>query len=95
MGYQNLSQGASNLVKLLDERDTKIFHFDAFTNVHLNVSIFHLDAGARITKNSKFGEYWVYNINPYLYHEAGNWFGKVNYTFGTAFIAPYPLPNLW
>lgn len=72
----------------LNKQDTKISHFDTFANARFNYSIFYLDAGARITKNYKFGEHWVYNINPYLYHEIGNWFGKIGYSIGTAFIAP-------
>lgn len=72
----------------LDIKDTKTSHFDAFANAHFNYSIFNIDAGVRMTKHSKFGEHWVYNVNPYFYQEFGKWFGKLGYTFGTAFITP-------
>lgn len=72
----------------LNKQDTKISHFDIFANARFNYSFFNIETGARVVNHSQFGSHWVYNVNPYLYQEFGNWFGKAGYTIGTAFIAP-------
>lgn len=84
LGYQN----GVNLTPSINTEDTQISHFDAFANLRFNYEFFNIEGGTRMTQHSKFGNHWVYNINPYLYHESGEWFGKVGYTIGTAFIAP-------
>jgi vitamin B12 transporter len=47
-----------------------------------------LDAGARMTDNSKFGNHWVYSVNPYYIKEFSDTYFKIGYSFATAFIAP-------
>lgn len=88
LGYQNVPWGGTSLVSSLDTAETKISHFDVFANARFSYSFFNIEAGGRWLDHSKFGGQWVYSVNPYLYHEAGEWFGKAGYSFGTAFIAP-------
>lgn len=103
MGAQSLPWGGSALEDVLIEKDTKINNFDAFAKINFNYKGFNLDAGARMTDNSKFGNHWVYSINPYYLGETDNLFFKIGYSYATAFIAPtlyqnygslpYILPN--
>ena len=77
--------------------------FDAFANALFTYKFVHLEAGTRLTNNSKFGNQWTYSANPYLYQELGSSFIKLGYSFATAFISPtlyqsfgslpYVLPN--
>jgi len=103
MGYSSLPWGGTSLEEVMKEDDTKISNFDAFAKINLNYKGFNLEAGTRMTDNSKFGNHWVYSVNPYYLGESGNIFYKVGYSFATAFIAPtlyqnygslpYILPN--
>lgn len=103
MGSQSLPWGGSALEDVLVEKDTKINNFDAFAKINLNYKGFNLDTGTRMTDNSKFGNHWVYSINPYYLGETDNLFFKIGYSYATAFIAPtlyqnygslpYILPN--
>ncbi|KIC63537.1 TonB-dependent receptor [Chryseobacterium taiwanense] len=103
MGSSSLPWGGTSLEEVMKEDDTKISNFDAFAKINLNYQGFNLEAGTRMTDNSKFGNHWVYSVNPYYLGESGNIFYKVGYSFATAFIAPtlyqnygslpYILPN--
>ena len=103
MGSQSLPWGASAMQDVLIEKDTKINNFDAFAKFNVNYNGFNLDAGARMTDNSKFGNHWVYSINPYYLGGNETMFFKIGYSYATAFIAPtlyqnygslpYILPN--
>lgn len=88
MEYQNLPWGATSMEKVLNFDDTYSENFDAFLNAQFQYKMFHLDAGARFTNHSKFGDHWVYSMNPYIFKEFGNHFLKVGYSYATAFIAP-------
>lgn len=103
MGYSSLPWGGTSLEEVMNEDNTKLSNFDAFAKINLNYKGFNLDAGTRMTDNSKFGNHWVYSVNPYYLGESGNVFYKIGYSFSTAFIAPtlyqnygslpYILPN--
>jgi len=103
MGSASLPWGGAELEDGLLEKDTKLSNFDAFAKINLNYNGFNLDAGTRMTDNSKFGNHWVYSVNPYYLGETENLFFKIGYSYSTAFIAPtlyqnygslpYILPN--
>ncbi len=103
MGSASLPWGGAELEDGLLEKDTKLSNFDAFAKINLNYNGFNLDAGTRMTDNSKFGNHWVYSVNPYYLGETENVFFKIGYSYSTAFIAPtlyqnygslpYILPN--
>ncbi|MFC3158890.1 vitamin B12 transporter [Chryseobacterium arachidis] len=103
MGYSSLPWGGTSLEEVMKEDDTKLSNFDAFAKVNFSYKGLNLDAGTRMTDNSKFGNHWVYSVNPYYLGESGNIFYKIGYSFSTAFIAPtlyqnygslpYILPN--
>lgn len=103
MGSASLPWEGTELEDGLLEKDTKLSNFDAFAKINLNYKGFNLDAGTRMTDNSKFGNHWVYSINPYYLGETENLFFKIGYSYATAFIAPtlyqnygslpYILPN--
>lgn len=88
MDYYNTPFGENNLKLFLNRNNAHFSHFDVFANARLNYAFLYLDAGTRITTHKSFGTHWIYNFNPYLYQEFGNWFGKAGYTIGTAFISP-------
>ncbi|MCQ4036287.1 TonB-dependent receptor [Kaistella montana] len=88
MGAKSLPWGGTSLVEDLKRDDTKINTFDAFANVNLKYQFLNLDAGARMTDHSKFGNHWVYSINPYVLKELETLYFKVGYSYSTAFIAP-------
>ncbi len=103
MGYSSLPWGGTSLEEVMNEDNTKLSNFDAFAKINLNYKGINLDAGTRMTDNSKFGNHWVYSINPYYYKETEKIFFKVGASYSTAFIAPtlyqnygslpYILPN--
>jgi len=103
MGYSSLPWGGASLEEVMNEDNTKLSNFDAFAKINLNYKGLNLDAGTRMTDNSKFGNHWVYSVNPYYYKETGKIFFKVGASYSTAFIAPtlyqnygslpYILPN--
>lgn len=103
MGAKSLPWGGTALQEDLNINDTKLKSFDAFANFNFKYQFLHLDAGTRMTDNSKFGNHWVYSINPYVLHELETVYIKVGYSYSTAFIAPtlyqnygslpYVLPN--
>ena len=88
MGAKSLPWGATSLVEDLNRNDTKTNTFDAFANVNLKYQFLNLDAGARMTDHSKFGNHWVYSVNPYILKELETLYFKVGYSYSTAFIAP-------
>lgn len=103
MGSKSLPWGGTTMEDGLKMEDTKVSNFDIFANFNANYKGFNLDAGARMTDNSKFGSHFVYSINPYYLWEIETLFYKVGYSYATAFIAPtlyqnygtlpYTLPN--
>ncbi len=103
MGSKALPWGGTDMENQLLIEDTEISNFDVFANFNANYKGFNLDAGARFTDNSKFGDHFVYSINPYYLWEIETLYAKVGYSFATAFIAPtlyqsfgtlpYTLPN--
>lgn len=103
LGAQSLPFGGSALEDTLLKSDTELSNTDLFANFQFNLKEFHADAGARYTNNSKFGDHFVYSINPYYLKEKDDYFLKIGYSFSTAFIAPtlyqnygtlpYTLPN--
>ncbi len=103
LAAQSLPYGGISLENTLLKDETKINNTDAFANVQFNFKDFHADAGGRITNNSKFGNHFVYSINPYYLKEKESYFMKIGYSYATAFIAPtlyqnygtlpYTLPN--
>lgn len=103
MGAKSLPWGESGLHDDLFIDGTTLHHFDVFANLQLSYKSLHADAGVRMTENSKFGNYWVYSLNPYLLKETSELFFKAGYSYSTAFIAPtlyqnygslpYVLPN--
>ncbi|MCG2792435.1 MAG: TonB-dependent receptor [Weeksellaceae bacterium] len=103
MGSASLPWEGTELEDGLLEKETHISNFDAFAKINLNYKGFNLDAGARMTDNAKFGNHWVYSVNPFYLGETENLFFKIGYSYATAFIAPtlyqsfgslpYILPN--
>ncbi|WP_073551895.1 TonB-dependent receptor plug domain-containing protein [Elizabethkingia meningoseptica] len=88
MSSKTLPFGKDTMEEVLKSDDTKLHSFDAYANFNLNYNGFNLDAGARMTDNSKFGNHWVYSVNPYYIKEVNDMYFKVGYSFATAFIAP-------
>ena len=88
MSSKSLPFGKDTMEEVLKSDDTKLHSFDAYANFNLNYNGFNLDAGARMTDNSKFGNHWVYSVNPYYIKEVNDMYFKVGYSFATAFIAP-------
>ena len=88
MGAKSLPWGGTSLVEDLNRNDTKTNTFDAFANMNLKYKFLNLDAGARMTDHSKFGNHWVYSINPFVLKELETLYFKVGYSYSTAFIAP-------
>ncbi|MCL1667090.1 TonB-dependent receptor [Elizabethkingia ursingii] len=88
MSSKSLPFGKDNMEEVLKSGDTKLHSFDAYANFNVNYEGFNLDAGARMTDNSKFGNHWVYSVNPYYIKEFSDTYFKIGYSFATAFIAP-------
>ena len=88
MGAKSLPFGGTELQEDLNMNDTKVHNFDVFANVNLNYKLLNLDAGARMTDHSKFGNHWVYSLNPFILKEMENLYFKLGYSYSTAFIAP-------
>lgn len=88
MGAKSLPWGKSELEEDLNMHDTKLHNFDVFANVNLKYKYLNLEAGTRMTDHSKFGNFWVYSVNPYFLQELETLYLKVGYSFSTAFIAP-------
>jgi vitamin B12 transporter len=88
MGAKSLPWNGTELQDDLKIKDTKIQNFDAFANFNFKYKFLNLDAGTRMTDNSKFGTHWVYSINPYFLQEKNNLYLKLGYSYSTAFIAP-------
>lgn len=88
MGAKSLPFGGTELQEDLNRNDTKVHNFDVFANVNLNYKLLNLDAGARMTDHSKFGNHWVYSLNPFILKEMENLYFKLGYSYSTAFIAP-------
>lgn len=103
MGAKSLPWGGTEMQEDLNKKKTKLKSFDAFANVNLKYDFLNLDAGARMTDHSKFGNHWVYSLNPYVLKELETLYFKLGYSYSTAFIAPtlyqtygslpYVLPN--
>lgn len=103
LGATSLPFGGTNLEDTLLKEDTKATNTDVFANAQFSYKEFHADAGARYTNHSKFGDHFVYSINPYFLKEKNEYFFKIGYSYSTAFIAPtlyqnygtlpYTLPN--
>lgn len=103
MSYSELPWGGTSMQEVLKSDDTKIENFDAFLNANFQYRNFHLDAGARMTNYSKFGNHFVYSANPYFLKDFGALYFKLGYSYVTAFVAPtlyqnygalpYVLPN--
>ncbi|MGC4130189.1 MAG: TonB-dependent receptor [Bergeyella sp.] len=103
MGSKSLPWGGTSMQDDLKKSDTEISNLDVFAKFNANYKGFNIDAGARMTDNSKFGNHFVYSINPYYLNETETLFYKAGYSFATAFIAPtlyqnygtlpYTLPN--
>ena len=88
MEAKSLPFGGTELQEDLNMNDTKVHNFDVFANVNLNYKLLNLDAGARMTDHSKFGNHWVYSLNPFILKEMENLYFKLGYSYSTAFIAP-------
>lgn len=88
MGAKSLPWGKTQLEDVLKLEDTELHATDIFANANFSFNILNLDAGARLTDNSKFGQHWVYSLNPYLLKELETYYLKVGYSYSTAFIAP-------
>lgn len=103
MGAKSLPWGGTEMEDVLKIEETKLQTFDVFANLNLKYKFLNLDAGARMTDNSKFGNNWVYSLNPYILKELETVYFKLGYSYSTAFIAPtlyqnygslpYVLPN--
>lgn len=88
MASKALPWGGTQMEDGLKMDDTEMSNLDAFANFNANYRGFNLDAGARFTDNSKFGNHFVYSVNPYYLWEIETMFYKVGYSYATAFIAP-------
>ncbi|MGZ5263887.1 MAG: TonB-dependent receptor plug domain-containing protein [Kaistella sp.] len=103
MGAESLPWGETEMQEDLRKDETQLQSFDAFANLNLKYNFINFDAGARMTDNSKFGNHWVYSLNPYVLKELETLYFKLGYSYSTAFIAPtlyqtygslpYVLPN--
>ncbi len=103
MAFSQLPWGKTVMEETLKFDDTNIATYEGFLNANFQYHDFHLDAGARLTNHSKFGNHLVYSINPYFLRDFGALYFKVGYSYATAFIAPtlyqnygalpYVLPN--
>ena len=88
LGTQSLPWGGTSMEDGLLKKDTFIETYDIFATAKLSYQNLHLDAGIRMTNHSKFKDHYVYNINPYYLKETDSWYGKIGYSFATAFISP-------
>lgn len=88
LGSMALPWGGTAMEEGLKMDETEMSNFDVFANFNANYQGFNLDAGARFTDNSKFGDHIVYSINPYYLREIESLYYKIGYSFATAFIAP-------
>ena len=103
LGAKSLPWGGISMQDDMMIDDTKLSNFDVFATANINYEGLNLDLGSRMTEHSKFGNHFVYNINPFYLHEMENTYFKLGYSFATAFIAPtlyqnygslpYTLPN--
>lgn len=88
LGSSSLPWGGSEMQEDLKKADTELYNTDLFAKASVNYMDFHLDAGSRMTNNSRFGNHFVYSINPYYLKETAKIYYKIGYSFATAFIAP-------
>ncbi|MCW3159790.1 TonB-dependent receptor plug domain-containing protein [Chryseobacterium oryctis] len=88
MAYLEKPWGGENMEEVFNFDQTNITLFDAYVNANFKYNVFHLDTGTRITNHSKFGNNWVYSINPYYLQEFSDLYLKAGYSYATAFIAP-------
>ncbi|SFI12104.1 TonB-dependent receptor plug domain-containing protein [Halpernia frigidisoli] len=88
LGATSLPFGGTALEDVLLKNDTKNNNFDVFAQANFNLEGFNLDLGIRNTNQSKFGNHFVYSINPYYLKEFADQYLKIGYSFSTAFIAP-------
>jgi vitamin B12 transporter len=103
MGSKALPWGGTAMEDGLKSEDTQLSNFDIFAKFNANYKGLYLDAGSRMTDHSRFGNHFVYSVNPYYLWEIETLYYKVGYSFATAFIAPtlyqnygtlpYTLPN--
>lgn len=88
MAYSETPWGGKTMEEVYGFDATNISMIDAFVNANFKISDFHLDAGGRLSNHSKFGNHFVYSINPYYLKELETLYFKAGYSFATAFIAP-------
>ncbi len=88
LGSSSMPWGSSEMQEDLIKADTELYNTDIFAKASVNYRGFHLDAGSRMTDNSRFGNHFVYSVNPYYLKEATGMYYKIGYSFATAFIAP-------
>lgn len=103
MGSKSLPWGGTQMLDVLNKKETKTYNWDGFIHAQLQYQAWHLDAGVRRNNHSRYGSNWVYSLNPYYVLEKGEFFTKIGYSYATAFIAPtlyqnygslpYVLPN--
>lgn len=88
LGSKAIPWGGLSMEEFLKIDDTEMKNWDAFAKFNANYKGINLEAGARFTNNSRFGNYVVYSINPYYLLENETLYYKLGYSFATAFIAP-------
>jgi len=88
LGAKSLPFGETELQEDLKLNDTKVNNVDVFANVNLKYKLLNLAVGTRMTDHSKFGNHWVYSINPFILKEVETLYFKLGYSYSTAFIAP-------
>ncbi|WP_434978664.1 TonB-dependent receptor plug domain-containing protein [Daejeonia sp. YH14] len=103
MAYLSVPWDGTQLEDVLKFDDTNTSTYEGYVKASVHYEGCHLDAGTRITDNSKYSSHWVYSINPYYLGDSGDMFYKIGYSYATAFIAPtlyqnfgalpYILPN--
>ncbi|WP_407405076.1 TonB-dependent receptor plug domain-containing protein [Chryseobacterium sp.] len=93
LGYSETPWGGKDLIEVYNSDQTNIEMIDGYINANLSYNNFQLDAGGRMTNHSKFGNNFVYSINPYYLKELETIYIKGGYSFATAFIAPTVYQN--
>ena len=82
--------GETDLTKTIYVEDPKATIVDPYANVVYVSDIgFNLNSGVRLNTHSKYGNHFVFNLNPsYTFNYEGKGYSKIFTSYSSAFVAP-------
>ncbi len=87
--FSNIPFGSTTRVKSINDKDADFDIIDPYVNgVYITAFGLQMNAGARLNIHSKYGNQFVYNINPSYTHTFGASYLKALASYSTAYITP-------